>query len=116
MAARSLRLLVERLAVAHFVAYPIAFLTAVAAIPLAMYLHLEELERLGDANAIGMAAVRLVAWPAGIAFLLAHVSVARWAFGRDEVRGRRWFLRAVGALAGAIVLFGSASWLWLYLR
>jgi hypothetical protein len=43
---------------------------------------------------------------------LVHALVVPWVVGRDEVRHRRrWFLRAVAALAFARVLFGAASWL-----
>src|SRR5512142_969694 len=84
-AARSLRRVAERVVVAHFVAYPIAFVTAIAAMPLEMYLHLDAMAKLDDdPNVIGMFVVRLVAWPAGGVFLLAHVMVAPWVFGRDE--------------------------------
>jgi len=112
-----MRRVVERVVVAHVAAYPIAFLTAIAAMPLTMYLHLSAMAKLEDnPDVIGMYVVRLVAWPAGGVFLLAHLLVAPWVIDRDEVRGRRWFLRAAGALAGVVVLFGAASWLWLYLR
>jgi hypothetical protein len=113
----SLRVVIERLSVAHVVAYPIAFVTAVGAMPLTLVLYFHELEKLSDdMPAVGQFVTYRVLWPAGFVFLLVHATVAPWAFGRDEAWGRRWFLRAVGALAGSIVLFGGASWLWLYLR
>lgn len=107
----------ERAFLAHLLAYPLAFLTACAAIPLAIHLFIGDIDRLGDdLPAIGQYIVRLVAWPAGALFLLAHLLAAPWVFGRDPARGRRLFLRAFAALSALVLVAGAASWLWLWLR
>jgi len=111
------RIAVERLAIAHFLGYPIAFVWACASMPLAIHLFIADIEILGgDMPAIGKLVVRIVAWPAGAAFALTHLAVLAWAFGRDAARGRRLFLFGLGAIAGAALLLGGASWLWLLLR
>lgn len=106
----------ERLAVAHFLGYPIAFLWAVAAIPLTIHLHAATLDRLGDIDQVGQYVVRRLAWPAGIAFALAHTTAIPWLLVRDPKRGLRLSFFAVGALAAIGVVIGAASWLWLFLR
>lgn len=105
----------ERLAVAHFLGYPIAFLWAVAAIPLTIHLHAAVLERL-EADQVGQYVVRRLLWPAGAAFALAHTTAIPWLVVRDPKRGLRLSLLSIGALAGVGAAFGAASWLWLLLR
>lgn len=107
----------ERAFLAHLLAYPLAFLTACAAIPLSIHLFITTIDRLGDdLPAIGQYIVRLTAWPAGALFVVAHALAIPWVFGRDPARGRRIFLRSVAALTALVVLAGAASWLWLWLR
>jgi hypothetical protein len=106
----------ERLAVAHFLGYPIAFLWAVAAIPLTIHLNADALDRLGDVDQVGQYVVRRLAWPAGAAFALAHTTAIPWLMARDPKRGLRLSLLSIGALAAVGVLGGAASWLWLFLR
>lgn len=107
----------ERLAVAHFVGYPIAFLWAVAAIPLTIHLNAGALDQFGsDLDRVGQYVVRRLAWPAGAAFALAHATAVPWIVARDPKRGQRLSLLSLGALAAIGVLTGAASWLWLFLR
>src|SRR5262245_10007642 len=113
----ALRVVIERLSVAHIVAYPIGFLTAIAAMPLTIVLSFKELEKISDdMTAVGSFVAHRVLWPAGFVFLLVHASVAPWVLARDEARGRRRFFLILGVFAGAIVLFGGVSWIWLALQ
>lgn len=107
----------ERLAVAHFLGYPIAFLWAVAAIPLTIHLNAAALDAMGnDLDRVGQYVVRRLVWPSGTAFVLAHATAVPWLIARDPRRGQRRTLLALGALAALGVLSGGASWLWLLLR
>ncbi|MFT3769058.1 MAG: hypothetical protein QM820_26760 [Minicystis sp.] len=107
----------ERVAVAHFAAYPIAFLWAVAAIPLTIHLSIGVLDQLdGDIDRVGHVVVRRLVWPAGTAFVLAHATAIPWLLARDPRQGMRRCLTGLGALAILGVLTGAASWLWLMLR
>jgi len=107
----------ERLAVAHFAAYPIAFLWAAAAIPLTIHLSVHSVDELGgDLDSIGQFVVRRLVWPAGAAFLLAHVMGLLWVLSRDAMRGQRRCLIGLGGLAGVGVVGGALSWGWLLLR
>ena len=106
-----------RYVIAHVAAYPIAFLWAVASIPLAIHLSVHDLDALhDDMHAIGQLIVRRLAWPAAAAFVLPHAIAVPWAFGRDPARLRRPTWIGIGALTALGVLFGAASWLWLVLR
>lgn len=112
-----LRQTIERLAVAHFVAYPIAFLWAVGAIPLTIHLSVHDLDALnGDELAIQKLIVRRLAWPAAAAFATAHVAVAPWLAIEDTKRGLRVFLILIACVAGMGLLAGGGSWLWLLMR
>jgi hypothetical protein len=107
----------ERYVLAHVSGYPIAFLWAMAAIPLTIHLSLRDLDALhGDLPAIGQLIVRRLAWPAAFVFALPHVLAIPWAFGRDPARYRRRTWIAIAAVAAAGVVFGAVSWLWLFLR
>ncbi len=108
--------LVERLIAGHFFAYPIAVVWAAASIPLAIHLFIHEIDLLPDKEAIGQLVVHRVAWPAGAAFVLVHVSAALWAFAADPALGFKRFIRAVAGIAILGVGFGAASWGWLMLR
>ncbi len=106
-----------RYVVAHVAAYPIAFLWAVASIPIAIHLSIHDLDALhGDMDAIGTLIVGRVALPAGAAFALPHAIALPWAFAREAARLRRPTWIGIGALAALGVLVGAASWLWLVLR
>ncbi|MEO7331944.1 MAG: hypothetical protein ABI193_25430 [Minicystis sp.] len=107
----------ERAFLAHLLAYPLAFAAACAAIPLAIHLFIKTIDTLGeDLGAIGQYIVRLVAWPAGALFAVAHLLAIPWVFSRDPARGRRFFLQSFAILSALVVLAGAASWLWLWLR
>src|SRR5580704_8892175 len=80
----------ERYVVAHAAAYPIAFVWAVASIPLAIHLNARAIDALHeDLPAIGDLVVRRLAWPAGVVFVLPHLFGIPWAFGRDPARWRK---------------------------
>lgn len=112
-----LRRSVERAFLAHLLAYPLAFLTACAAIPLSIHLFITTIDEFGDdLTAVGQYIVHLVAWPAGALFAVAHLLALPWVFGRDPARGRRLFLKSFAALSAVVLLAGAASWLWLWLR
>lgn len=107
----------ERVAVAHVAGYPIAFLWAVAAIPLTIHLTSRTLDTFGDdLDRVGRYVVHRLAWPAGALFVLAHLAAIPWIVARDPRRGQRLTLGALAALAALGVLFGGASWIWLILR
>src|SRR5262245_13321040 len=105
------------MAVAHVLAYPIALVWAVAAIPLTIHLSIRDIDALsGDMDAIGKLVVGRLVWPAGASAVLAHAAGFPWAFGSDAALGLRRFLWSAGLLAGAGVLAGVAGWGWLFLR
>jgi hypothetical protein len=107
----------ERYVLAHVVSYPLAFLWAVACIPLTIQLSLPDIDALNqDMPAVGQLVVRRLAWPAGFVFALPHLFAIPWAFGRDPARWRRRTWTGIAAVAGVGVLFGGGSWLWLFLR
>ncbi len=107
----------ERYVLAHVASYPIAFLWAVASIPLAIQLSIRDIDALNqDMPAIGQLVVRRLAWPAGAVFALPHLFALPWAFGREPQRWRRRTWIGIAAVAGAGVVFGAGSWAWLFLR
>jgi len=111
------RLFFERMAVAHVLGYPAAFVWACASIPLAIHLSFHEIDALHeDMDAIGHLVVHEVACPAGAACAAAHLAGLLWALAAEGPRGMRRFFYAFGAVAGLGVLFGAGSWLWLWLR
>jgi hypothetical protein len=107
---------IERLFAGHFFAYPIAVVWAAASIPLAIHLFIHEIDQLEGKEAIGQLVVHRVAWPAGAAFVLVHVSAGLWAFAGDPAVGFRRFIRAIAGIAIVGAVFGAASWGWLMLR
>jgi len=107
----------ERLAVAHLASYPLAFLWAVAAIPLTIHLFIHDIGKLdGDMDRIGRLVVGKLIWPAGAAFMTAHALGLPWAIGRDVKLGQRRCLLGLGIEAALGILCGAASWAWLWMR
>ncbi len=105
-----------RFAVAHFAGYPLAFLWAMAAIPLTIHLSIGELDALGSDELVGALVVHRLAWPAGAAFALAHAVGLPWALARDGARWQRRSLAGLAGLAAAGIAVGGASWIWLVVR
>jgi hypothetical protein len=113
----SLKRCLERYAIAHVAAYPIAFVWAAASIPVCIHLFFHDLlEIQDDMLSVGRFVVRKVAWPAAVAFAVPHLVALPWAFAQDAPRWRRLASFGIGGVAGTGVLFGAASWLWLVLR
>lgn len=111
------RRFVERVAVGHFFAYPLAFLWAVASMPIAIHRNAAHLETLADnEEVLGQFIVHIVAWPAGIVAVVSHLCAIGWALSGDNPKGKWIFLGGFGAMLATAVLFGGASWLWLLLR
>jgi hypothetical protein len=108
--------IVERLIAGHFFAYPIAVVWAMASIPLAIHLFIHQIDLLPDKEAVGQFVVRRVAWPAGLAFVVVHLTATLWAFAEEPALGFKRFIRSVAAIAIVGALFGVASWGWLLLR
>jgi hypothetical protein len=107
----------ERYAIAHASAYLIAFLCAMAAIPLAIHLFFPELAALGDdMPPVGQFVVRRIAWPAGVVFIVPHIAGLPWAFAKEPTRWARVTWTCIGGVAALGAVFGIASWLWLFLR
>lgn len=108
---------VPRFVAGHIFAYPLAFVWAVASMPLAMHLHFDTLAPLeGNDQVIGETVVRLVAWPALIAFVLLHLCALVWAIDQRREKSQLVFFVGFGVLLGTGILFGASSWLWLMLR
>ena len=106
-----------RFVAGHIFAYPLAFVWAIASMPLAMHLHFDQLAPLeGNDEAIGKYVVRLVLWPAAIVFVLLHLCALVWAIDQRHAKSQWFFFGGFGALLASGVLFGAASWLWLMLR
>jgi hypothetical protein len=110
------RRIAEPVASSHFISYPLAFLWAVAAIPLTIHVSVHRLDALGDDQAAANFIVHRLAWPAGASFLVTHLFAVPWILARDRRRGVRIFLTSVAIQAALAVLSGGASWLWLVLR
>lgn len=98
----------------HLFAYPLAFLWAVAAMPLVTHLNFSQLEAIAhDENAIGQFVLHRVAWPAGTVFVLLHIAALFWAIAQ-KYRHAHWaFFGGFGLILGSGVVFGATSWIWL---
>jgi hypothetical protein len=111
------RRFLERLAVGHFFGYPLAFLWAVASMPVAIHWNHEQLERIGDDQELmGQIILHVVAWPAGVVAVLSHLCAIGWGLSGDDSRGKYIYLGGFGVMLAIGVLFGAGSWIWLYLR
>jgi hypothetical protein len=107
----------ERFAIAHVVAYPIAFLWAVGSIPLAIHLFSRELMALqDDMQAVGQSVVHRVAWPAGAAFALVHLLALPWALVRTPGPLTRRTWAGIAGVAALGLVGGASGWLWLLVR
>jgi hypothetical protein len=98
----------------HIFAYPLAFIWAVASMPIVMHLnrmHLEDIAH--DEKAMGDFILLRAAWPAGIAFVVMHVAAIVWALAQKHPKGHWAFFGGFGFALGGGILFGAASWIWL---
>lgn len=100
----------------HVFAYPVAVVWAMASIPLAIHLFIDQIEQLPDKEAVGQLVVRRVAWPALAAFVVVHLASTLWAFAEDPALGFKRFIRALAGVAALGALFGLGSWGWLLVR
>lgn len=105
-----------RLVVAHFVAYPVAFLWAVASVPILVPLHEETLFRFAEQAEMAAFLTNEMLLPAAVGFVFAHLVALPWAFAADARRGLRRYLVLGGGLVGLTLLVGASGWLWLLTR
>ena len=92
-------------------------LWAVAAIPLTIHLYIHDIDALdGAMDLIGRFVVAKLAWPAGVAFTLAHALGVPWVFAGDDRRWQRRCLLGLALEAGLGILGAAATWGWLMLR
>ncbi len=129
----------ERALLGHVVAYPVGFLAAVAAIPIALPACHAALSSVGGrgprsafvrdlAQRMALSppegaqleiVLKFLLWVALAVLLLVHVAVLPWAIasarGSTAVdRARRMFVRTVATITAIIVVTGAAGWIWLY--
>lgn len=98
----------------HIFAYPLAFIWAVASMPIVIHLnhtHLEDIAH--NEKAMGDFILLHAAWPAGIAFVAMHIAAIIWALVQRHPRGHWAFFGGFGFALGGGILFGAASWIWL---
>lgn len=105
-----------RLLVAHFVAYPVAFLWAAASVPVLVPLYEETLFRFAEQAEMAAFLTNKMLLPAALGFVLAHAVALPWAFAADAHRGLRRYLVLGGALVGLTLLVGAGGWVWLLTR
>lgn len=128
-----------RFVLAHFLAYPVGFLAAFAAIPLALGVRGRALSSVGSTGPqsafVQQLARRLalspfegaqleivlhfVLWVALAALLIVHLAVVPWALSaarhkRNVDRMRRMFIWTIATTTSVAVLGGAAGWIWLY--
>jgi hypothetical protein len=105
---------IARLIAGHFFAYPLAFVWAVASMPLVTHLNIAQLEGLASNDkAVGEFVLHRVAWPAGGVFILLHLAALIWAIAQKHPRAQWVFFGGFGVILASGVLFGAASWIWL---
>lgn len=122
-----LRRAAPRLLLAHALAYPQAFVWAMAAIPLSILAVPEAALSDASVDVVVQIVLRKLAWPAIGVFVVEHFAALPWALAKDGasdgpagassvVRARRAFWLATAALFAVALLGGGASWLWLIFR
>jgi hypothetical protein len=105
-----------RVFVAHLLAYPVATAWAFGSIPTMIVRIASRVGTSLDDADIAHRVLLAIAWPTGLAFLLAHLAGVVWGLDRDERRSRRVFIAAIAVLLGAPILGGGGSWIWLMTR
>ncbi len=106
----------NRFIAAHFIAYPIALIWAVGAIPLVLLTLSHDALYAGAEQASKIVVVRL-AWPAGISFVLAHLTAIPWAMERgDASRKKKMFVLLDVALGAIGMVVGAIAWIRLILH
>jgi hypothetical protein len=138
------RAFVGRFALAHFIAYPVAMVTAIGATPVALWLHKRSMLH-ANATAVRWQTVRevlekyrLSATEASLVgvvldfvifatlgtFALIHFAAIPWALsgahaetpGRKRTGAFRLFVAVTAATLVLTALSGAAGWLWLFLQ
>ncbi len=105
---------IARFIAGHLFAYPLAFLWAVASMPVVTHLNFKQLDNIANNDkAIGEFVLHRVAWPAGVVFLLLHIAALIWAIAQKYPRAQWAFFGGFGVILASGVLFGAASWIWL---
>lgn len=108
---------IARFVAGHVFAYPLAFLWAVATMPIVMHLNFNQLEAMAhDEKALSDHILRHVAWPAGFVFALLHLCALVWALAQKYPRSHWAFFGGFGVILGSGVLLGAGSWIWLFTR
>lgn len=105
---------IARFMAGHIFAYPLAFVWAVASMPLVTHLNFDQLEAIASNDkAIGDFVLHKVAWPAGIVFVLLHIAAITSGLAQRHPKSQYLFFGGFGVLLASGVLFGAASWIWL---
>ncbi len=108
---------VARFVAGHVFAYPLAFLWAIATMPLVMHLNFNQLEALAhNEKAMSDLILQHVAWPAGAVFALLHLCALVWALAQKHPRSHWAFFGGFGVMLGSGVLLCAGSWIWLFTR
>jgi cytochrome bd-type quinol oxidase subunit 1 len=129
-----LRRLLVRLAFGHAIAYPMAFISALASMPWSIVAQADAIENTGlrirpegaverwlvDRIALTIpdaAAFRLVMGPVTTlmiaVFVICHVAAWRW--GRRADVTTKAFTTGIALSAAALVAFGVVGWVWIFL-
>ena len=105
----------ERVMLAHLAAYPIAFLWGLGVSPILIHRSFDEFSAIeGNEAATTALMTHKLILPLAVSFTLVHLLAIPWAFGKDPIVGRRFFLRTAGAVTLLGVLVGGAAWIWLF--
>ncbi len=105
---------IARFTAGHIFAIPLAFVWAVATMPLIIYRSFDELLRLeGQDEVIGQFIAWKTLWPGVAVFVLLNICAFIWAVTQRHPKSQYVFLGGFGVILASGVLFGATSWIWL---
>lgn len=105
---------IARFIAGHLFSIPLAFVWAVAAIPLIIHRNFKQLLQMeGQDKTIGDFIAWQTIWPGIAVFVLLNICAFIWGIAQRHPKSQYIFLGGFGVILASGVLFGAASWIWL---
>jgi hypothetical protein len=108
---------IARFIAGHLFAIPLGMIWAAGSIPLLIHKNIDELKRMeGQDEIIGNFIAMKTVWPGVAVFIALNLCAFVWAVAQKHPKSHYVFFGGFGVILVSGVLFGAASWIWLFMR
>lgn len=106
-----------RFVAGHLFAIPLGMIWAAGSIPLLIHKNIDQLKRMeGQDQLMGEYIAWKTMWPGAAVFVVLNICAFIWAVAQRHPKSHYVFFGGFGVILASGVLFGAASWIWLFSR